>query len=186
MKRITRRLVLLGPIGVIAAGGVGLWAASNRIQDSTPDTRGMESALIGRHVPGFALPGQGTDRGFTSADMTAAHQRPVLLNFFASWCSPCAAETPVLMGLRHAGVAIFGIAFKDKPDATDAFLRQHGDPYTRIDRDETGSLDEAFNLAGVPETYLIDKAGIVRWRWVGKLRADVVDQTLTPLLNRLG
>lgn len=185
MKRITRRLVLLGPIGVIAAGGVGLWAGFNRIQDSKPDARGMESALIGRRVPGFALPGQGTDRGFTTAEMETTG-RPVLLNFFASWCAPCAAETPVLMGLRHAGVPIFGIAFRDKPDATDAFLRQHGDPYTRIDRDESGGLEDAFDLDGVPETYLIDKAGIVRWRWVGQLRPDVVDRTLTPLLKRLG
>jgi cytochrome c biogenesis protein CcmG/thiol:disulfide interchange protein DsbE len=185
VKRITRRLVLLGPAGVIVAGGVGLWAAFDRIEDSRQGALGTDSALIGRQVPGFALPGQGADRGFTAADMKAAH-RPVLLNFFASWCSPCAAEAPVLMGLRQAGVPIFGIAFKDKPAATDAFLHQHGDPYTRIDRDETGGLDDAFKLAGVPETYLIDKAGIVRWRWVGELRQDVVDRTLGPLLTRLG
>jgi cytochrome c biogenesis protein CcmG/thiol:disulfide interchange protein DsbE len=181
----TRRLMLLGPIGLIAAGGVGLWTVFNHIQDNALDAHGMESALIGRRVPGFALPGQGADRGFTTADMEAAG-RPVLLNFFASWCSPCAAEASVLMELRHAGVPIFGIAYKDQPAATEAFLRQHGDPYTRIDRDEPGGLGDAFALDGVPETYLIDKRGIVRWRWVGALHQEVVDRTLTPLLQRLG
>ena len=87
------------------------------------------------------------------------------------------------MALKQRGTPIWGIAYKDKPDATGAFLHQNGDPYTRIARDEPGNIAIDFGLYGVPETYLIDKAGIVRWRWAGGLSEDVVRQSLLPLLQ---
>ena len=91
----------------------------------------------------------------------------------------------MLMALKRQGMQIWGIAYKDKPEATSGFLRQNGDPYTRIARDEPGSTAIDFGLYGVPETYLIDKSGIVRWRWAGGLSDDVVRQSLAPLIQSL-
>ena len=109
----------------------------------------------------------------------------MLLNFFASWCVPCIAEADVLLALKQSGQPVFGVAYKDKPDATDAFLRQHGNPYVRVGRDTAGSVAIDFGLYGVPESYLIDTAGIVRWRFAGALTTEIVQQELTPLLKTL-
>ncbi len=109
----------------------------------------------------------------------------MLLNFFASWCIPCVQEAPVLMTLKQRGLPLWGIAYKDKVDATADFLQQNGDPYTRIARDEPGRVAIDFGVYGVPESYLVDKAGIVRWRWAGGLSEDVVQQSLAPLLQSL-
>jgi cytochrome c biogenesis protein CcmG/thiol:disulfide interchange protein DsbE len=89
------------------------------------------------------------------------------------------------MQLKQRGTPIWGIAYKDKSNDTDSFLKEHGDPYTRIARDEPGTVAINFGLYGVPETYLVDSTGIVRWRWAGGLSDDVVNQYLNPLLQRL-
>ncbi len=82
---------------------------------------------------------------------------------------PCVEEAPTLAALKQQGVPIWGIAYKDKPDATAGFLDQHGDPYVRVARDEPGTVGIDFGLYGVPESYLVDASGIVRWRWAGGL-----------------
>jgi cytochrome c biogenesis protein CcmG, thiol:disulfide interchange protein DsbE len=137
--------------------------------------------LIGKPLPRFSLPGQPPSQGFSSSDIVG----PALINFFASWCIPCVQEAPILMVLKQKGTPIFGIAYKDKPDATTDFLQQNGNPYTRIARDEPGAVAIDFGLYGVPETYVIDKSGIVRWRWAGGLSDDIVRQSLAPLLQSL-
>ena len=86
---------------------------------------------------------------------------------------------------KQQGTPIWGIAYKDKTDATDGFLRRNGDPYTRIARDEPGTTAINFGLYGVPETYVVDRAGIVRWRWAGGLSEDILNQSLAPLLQSL-
>ena len=184
MKMLHRRLVLLLPLGVAGVAGVGLYSMLDRMRVGKFDPRGVPSALVGKRVPDFVLPGQRDGPGFGSADL-AAFGRPVLLNFFASWCVPCVAEASVLLALKQSGQPVFGVAYKDKPEATDAFLRQHGNPYVRIGRDAPGSVAIDFGLYGVPETYLIDTAGIVRGRWAGALTADIVRHELMPLLKML-
>ena len=87
--------------------------------------------------------------------------------------------------LQRSGQPVFGVAYKDKPDATAGFLRQHGNPYVRVGRDTAGSVAIDFGLYGVPESYLIDTAGIVRWRFAGALTTEIVQQELTPLLKTL-
>jgi len=174
---IRRRLLLLAPLGAAAAGGVGFWAMLGGLQDGTFDPRGVPSMLVGRPLPEFSLP------GFSSADVRAAG-RPVLINFFASWCVPCVAEAPMLLRLRQRDTAIWGIAYKDKPDASAAFLQRTGDPYARVARDEPGRVAIDFGVYGVPESYLVDRSGIVRWRWAGPLAEDVVAGQLEPLLRK--
>ena len=107
----------------------------------------------------------------------------MLVNFFASWCLPCVAEAPQLMALKRRGVPIWGIAYKDKPAASEGFLDQNGDPYARLAIDQPGRVAIDFGVYGVPETYLVDKHGVVRWRWAGGITGDVVAQELDPLLR---
>jgi cytochrome c biogenesis protein CcmG/thiol:disulfide interchange protein DsbE len=176
---MNRRLLLLVPFGATVAAGVGFFAMLKRETEGTFDPRGVPSMLIGKHVPPFALPG---DPGFADADLSGM---PILVNFFASWCVPCVEEADVLMDLRRTGVPIYGIAYKDKPPATAAFLAKHGNPYARVGRDDPGRVAIDWGVTGVPENYLIDKGGTVRWRWVGPLTPEAVAGELRPLLRQL-
>ena len=179
-----RRALLLAPLGIAAVGVGGSWLLLQRMSEGTYDPHGVPSMLIGKPLPEFSLPGQPPHDGFSSADVVAAG-RPTLINFFASWCIPCVQEAPSLMALKQQGVPIWGIAYKDKTTATGDFLRENGDPYIRVARDEPGTVAINFGLYGVPETYVVDKSGIVRWRWAGGLSDDVVRQSLAPLLQSL-
>jgi cytochrome c biogenesis protein CcmG, thiol:disulfide interchange protein DsbE len=184
MTLLQRRALLLAPLGVAVVGGSAFWMLLDRMSEGTYDPHSVPSMLIGKPLPQFALPGQPPGAGFSSADVIAS-KRPALVNFFASWCVPCVQEAPVLMELKQRGIAIWGIAYKDKINDSGVFLQQNGDPYIRIARDEPGTAAINFGLYGVPETYLIDGSGIVRWRWAGGLSGDVVKQYLDPLMQRL-
>ena len=87
------------------------------------------------------------------------------------------------MKLRQRGLPIWGVVYKDKPDAAAAFLKRNGNPYRRVAVDQPGRVAIDFGLYGVPETYLVDKHGILRWRWAGGLSANVVRDWLNPLLK---
>ncbi len=182
MRPDRRRVLLLAPFGAAAACGVAFWAMLDGMQDGKFDPRGMPSALVGKKLPRFDLPGLAPHAGFASSDL-AAPPGPVLVNFFASWCLPCVEEAPELMSLKQRGVPIWGIAYKDKPDATRGFLAQNGDAYARLATDQTGRVAIDFGVYGVPETYLVDKHGVVRWRWAGGISGRVVAQELNPLLR---
>ena len=159
---MNRRLLLLAPLGVAAVGGVSFWAMLRGMQTGSFDPRGIPSQMIDKPLPDFAL------EGFGRADILAA-KSPVVLNFFASWCVPCIDEAPVLVDLRRAGVPIWGIAYKDKAPQTDAFLTKYGNPYRRVARDLAGQVGIEWGVTGVPETYIVDAGGIVRWRFSGPL-----------------
>jgi cytochrome c biogenesis protein CcmG/thiol:disulfide interchange protein DsbE len=177
-----RRLLLLAPLGVAALGGAAFLTLLGRMKQGTYDPHTLPSMLIGKRLPPFDLPGGGQFQGVSSAEIEAAG-RPVLVNFFASWCIPCVEEAATLMSLKAQGIPVYGIAYKDKLDATEDFLGRNGDPYIRIGSDLPGRAAIDFGLYGVPETYLVDAHGIVRWRWAGALTEDVVRQTLMPLMK---
>lgn len=179
-----RRLLLLAPLGIAAAGGAAFWAMLDGMEQGTFDPRGLPSPLVGKPVPDFTLPGQApSEAGFGAADLRATG-RPVLVNFFASWCVPCVEEHQELLALRREGVPIWGIAYKDGAEAAAGFIRRNGDPYTRIASDAPGRVAIDWGVYGVPETYLVDRQGIVRWRWAGALTGDIVARQLRPLLRR--
>lgn len=183
---LNRRLVLLAPLGLAAAAGVGFLAMLRGLSTGSFDPRGVPSPLVGKRVPDFALPAQPPAlQGFGSADLIGAG-RPALVNFFASWCVPCIAEAPVLMQLKSRGVPIWGVAYKDADQAAAGFLSRTGDPYARLARDEAGRVAIDWGVYGVPETYLVDRAGIIRWRWAGPLTEDTVREQLAPLLQKYG
>ncbi len=179
-----RRALLLAPFGVAALAGAGFFTVLDRMQSGSFDPKGVPSQLIGRPVPEFALPAQEPGEGFSSADLQAAN-RPVLLNFFASWCVPCIIEHPELMALSRGGLPVWGIAYKDTVAAASGFLARHGNPFARVARDAPGQVAIDFGVYGVPESYLIDRGGVVRWRYAGPLTPQVVIEQLRPLLSRL-
>jgi cytochrome c biogenesis protein CcmG/thiol:disulfide interchange protein DsbE len=180
-----RRLLLLAPLGVAAGAGVGFLAMLRGLGTGSYNPRGVPSALIGKPPPDFTLPPlEGAERPALAATDLRGAGRPVLVNFFASWCMPCVIEHPQLMQLSRAGVPIFGVAYKDKPEDAQGFLRRHGNPYARLGVDQPGRVAIDWGLYGVPETYLIDKEGIIRWRWAGPLTEDTLRAELQPLLRR--
>ena len=139
--------------------------------------------MTGKQVPAIRPSGAAPGQGFSSADL--AQGKPVLLNFFASWCVPCVQEHPALLALAKAGMPIWAIAYKDSQDKAAQFIERHGDPYQRIARDSPGRVAIDFGLSGVPESFLVDGSGVVRWHWAGPLDVDTVQDRLQPAWRAL-
>jgi cytochrome c biogenesis protein CcmG, thiol:disulfide interchange protein DsbE len=144
----------------------------------------LPSALINRPAPNFVLPGlYDPVVGLARADLGGG---VTLVNFFASWCVPCREEQPALITLGHtSGVTLDGIAYKDKLSDARHFLAEQGDPYKRIGVDREGATAINFGVYGVPETYVIDATGHIRYRHVGPLSESDVDRKILPLVSRL-
>ncbi|MDB5688729.1 MAG: periplasmic protein thiol--disulfide oxidoreductase DsbE [Sphingomonas bacterium] len=170
MKTQTIRLILWAPL-VLFLIFAGLFA-SGLIRPSSSTIR---SKLIGQPLPEFALPAALPGRPSVSrAAFTSG--KPRLLNIFASWCVPCAAESPQLLQLRQAGVEIDAIAVRDRSEDVAGFLQRWGDPYAAIGSDSDSSVQLALGSSGVPETFVIDGKGIIRHQHIGDIRpADVPD-----------
>ena len=178
-----RRLLLLAPLGVAVAGGAAFWAMLDRMQDGRFDPHDIGNPMLGKAIPAFDLPALAPGKGFSSQDIVAAARiRPVLLNFFASWCVPCAEEAEALGVLAGQGVQLWGVAYKDKPEHTRAFLEQYGNPYQRIAVDDTGGTFIDFGLYGVPENFVIDASGRIVWHVAGGVSAGVIGR-LAPALG---
>ena len=140
----------------------------------------VRSRQIGQPLPDFvlapALPGK---PGLTTADFRRGEPR--LLNLFASWCVPCIAEAPQLLALRAAGARIDAVAVRDSAVTVRAFLDRHGDPFTAIGDDPGSRLQLAIGAAGVPETYVIDGRGRIRYQHAGNITAGDVPVLLREL-----
>ena len=128
----------------------------------------VASKLEGQKLPSFALPPALPGKpGLTSADL--AKGAPRLVNIFASWCVPCAAEAPVLLDLKRRGVAIDAIAINDKAEDVAAFLAQHGDPFEHIGSDRGSRVQMALGSSGVPESFVVDGRGVIRAQHIGPI-----------------
>jgi cytochrome c biogenesis protein CcmG/thiol:disulfide interchange protein DsbE len=181
----TRRALLFAPFAVAAAGGAAFYGMLQGMRTGEYNPRGVPSALIGRAPPDLTLPArEGADTPALNASDLRGLPGPVIVNFWASWCVPCIIEHPQLMRLRREGVAVFGIAYKDKPEDSLRFLRERGNPYARLSKDEPGRVAIDWGVYGVPETYLLDRGGIIRWRFAGPVTEDVLQQDIRPLLRR--
>ncbi len=142
----------------------------------------LPSAMIDKSAPEFALPPLLDGKpGIARADLDG----PLLVNFFASWCVPCRVEHPVLGRLAGAGVELLGIAWKDKPEDARAWLAELGDPYRRLAVDRDGRVGIDFGVYGVPETYVIDRTGKIRYREAGPITPEDLKDKILPLLAEL-
>jgi cytochrome c biogenesis protein CcmG/thiol:disulfide interchange protein DsbE len=174
-----RRLLFLLPVLIFVVVGIGLAVGLTRDPSTLP------SALIDKPVPTFELPpiaGRGGP-GFSSADLAG---QVSLVNVFASWCVPCRVEHPLLMELADEGIAIYGIDYKDPADKAAAWLAELGDPFRAVGADRDGRVAVDWGVYGVPETFVIDRAGRIRHRHVGPLQSWDIEETIKPLLEQLG
>jgi cytochrome c biogenesis protein CcmG, thiol:disulfide interchange protein DsbE len=148
------------------------------------DPKKMPSTLIDRPVPVFNLaavePGAGA---LSSKDLTG---QITLLNVFASWCPGCRVEHPTLLEIAKAkAIPLYGINWKDKPGDGLKWLKAHQDPYLKVGDDPTGRLGIDLGVTGVPETFVIDNTGRIRYRHAGPITDDVWRETFEPLLASL-
>ncbi|HWA78945.1 MAG TPA: DsbE family thiol:disulfide interchange protein [Acetobacteraceae bacterium] len=178
-----RRLMLAAPLGLAAIGGFGFLRLLDRMQTGRYDPHAVPNFLVGHPVPPFTTTAAPPGAGFSTADLQNLPQ-PVLVNFFASWCVPCRAEHTLLMQLQSQGVAIWGIAYEDSEAAMAGLLAAQGNPYARLGADKTGAAAIAWGISGVPESFLVDRGGVIRWHIGGPLSAETIAGTLEPLLRK--
>ncbi len=149
----------------------------------------IPSAFINKPAPHIALPPIDDETpGFTAADLSRG--QVTVVNFFASWCVPCRAESPQLMALAKiaapgSGVQIFGVDYEERqPGAGRAFLNTYGNPFSRIVADEKGSGGMEWGVYGVPETYVVDGTGIIRFKLVGPLTDAALQDQVLPAIEK--
>ena len=165
-----RRLLPFVPLAALAAL-IGLFAffALDR------DPRVKPDALVGRPLPQIMTP---TLVGGEAVPLRAAVEGPTIVNVFASWCAPCEVEHPELIRLRDAGVRIVGLAYKDDPVKTAAFLQRLGDPFAQVLVDRDGRAGIELGISGVPETFLVGSDGVVRAKHTGPLTREAAGTLL--------
>lgn len=146
----------------------------------TPANTNIFSTLTGKPAPAFRLPpALPTKAGLASRDLAAG--KPRLLNIFASWCVPCIGEVKVLQELKSRGVPIDGIAVRDRAGDIAGFLARNGDPYERIGSDPQSQLQIALGSSGVPESFVIDGKGVIRYQQIGPIEQSDVPTILAKL-----
>jgi cytochrome c biogenesis protein CcmG/thiol:disulfide interchange protein DsbE len=146
------------------------------------DPKELPSALIDRPLPEFSLASLGQERLLTRADVIG---EVAFFNVWATWCPSCRVEHPYLQQLADQGVPIYGVNYKDEDAAALRWLDELGDPYLANIVDREGNLGLDLGVYGAPETYLVDAAGIIRYRHVGVLDERVWLNTLQPLYREL-
>jgi cytochrome c biogenesis protein CcmG, thiol:disulfide interchange protein DsbE len=172
-----RRWFYALPVVIFALLAAGFYFGLGRDQETLP------SALINDPAPQFDLPPlPGVAAGFSTADLKG---HVSLVNAFASWCVPCRIEQPVLNALAATKrVPIYGIDYKDTDEQATAWLKELGNPYTRIGAD-SGRVGIDWGVYGVPETFVVDRTGRIRYKHVGPLTPDDLRHKILPLIARL-
>ncbi len=146
--------------------------------------RDVPSPLIGKPVPQFSVPVL-TDATRT-LDPAQLRGKVYLLNVWGSWCVSCRDEHPVLVELAKKGtLPIYGLNWKDRPEDAVAWLARFGDPYVASGVDRDGKVAIDFGVYGAPETYLIDRDGIIRFKQTGPLTPRIIQESILPLAAKL-
>jgi cytochrome c biogenesis protein CcmG/thiol:disulfide interchange protein DsbE len=136
----------------------------------TPSDTNITSKMIGKNLAAVHAPPALAERpGVWIGDPAAG---PRVINFFASWCVPCIAEAPALARMKAEGIPIEGIAVRDRPGEVAAFLQANGDPYRGIGLDRNSEIQMQFGASGVPETFIVDGKGVIRYQHIGPLEPD--------------
>jgi cytochrome c biogenesis protein CcmG/thiol:disulfide interchange protein DsbE len=147
---------------------------------ATPADRNVASRLEGSAMPAFSLPASVPAKpGLSSADLATG--KPRLVNIFASWCVPCIGEVKVLQQLKARGVVVDGIAVRDRPEDVADFLARNGDPYERIGGDAQSQVQIALGSSGVPESFIVDGTGVIRYQHIGPIEARDVPNIVAQL-----
>lgn len=176
---------VLAPV-IIFAALVGLFAFALQ----TGDPSKLPSALIGKAAPATQFPpleGLHVDEkpvpGFTSAELATG--KPVIVNFWASWCVPCAEEQPLLVDLqKRTGVALYGVNYKDDPVAARRFLGRYGNPFAAVGTDSNGRGAIEWGVYGMPETFVLNGKGEIVFKHVGPISPTSIETKLIPAIAR--
>ena len=176
---MSRWLTVIPLVVLVALAALFIGWSLKRDPEFKPD------ALVGQTVPENVLPIlQDGVAGPQNVDIrTAGVGKPMIVNVFASWCAPCRLEHPRLLALKAQGIAVVGVAYKDEPEATQAFLDEMGDPFVMvlIDRDGRAGLD--LGISGVPESFAIDAMGRIVAKSSGPILTDADVERLTSALQ---
>jgi cytochrome c biogenesis protein CcmG, thiol:disulfide interchange protein DsbE len=173
-----KRLIWFIPLAIFAAIATVSWLGLSR------DPSFLPSALIDQPMPAFELAAVRADgEGFARADLGG---QAALVNVFASWCGPCRQEHPTLIELaREQGVVIHGINWKESPAQGLQYLTEAGDPYSKVGSDESGRFALDLGVTGAPETFIVDRAGRIRYKHTGPITPEVWNRTIAPILNQI-
>lgn len=168
-------LAILPPLIFAALAGVFYVGMQREDPDNLP------SAIIGKAAPDLEYTQLGADAPFDYSELQADGVK--LVNFWASWCGPCRIEHPNLQALSDEGFPVYGINYKDRPDAALGFLDELGNPYTGLAADDTGRLALEWGVYGVPETYVIGDNGEILTRFAGPVTQRTIERVFRPLLE---
>ncbi|SAL28873.1 redoxin domain-containing protein [Caballeronia sordidicola] len=172
MKRFLLPLILFAGLSVVLAASL-----SN-------DPRRLPSAFIGKRAPAFDLPRLDTPGRNLSPDALRGHVW--IMNVWASWCESCRDEHALLISLAGRNVVpIYGLDYKDEPEAARQWLRQAGNPYIASMADRSGQTGIDYGVYGVPETFVIDRQGVIRFKRSGPLTQTALDTQILPLVQKL-
>jgi cytochrome c biogenesis protein CcmG/thiol:disulfide interchange protein DsbE len=187
-------LVLLGAVFIVLLtnprdalqawkAGSSWGAVSDVLLSPRRDPGEILSPFIGKPVPAFRLPVLDGEGEVSDADLRGGVS---VFNVFASWCLPCKIEHPILMRMAREGrVRVIGLNYKDKPADAKKWLAELGNPFARIAADEKGRVAIDFGVYGVPETFIVDAGGIIRYKHVGPIHPGEYADKIVPVVERL-
>lgn len=172
-----KRLLILIPLALFVVLAIFLAVGLNR------DPREVPSPLVGKAAPMFSLPQLESETRFGPKDMAG---KVWLLNVWASWCVSCRQEHPVLVEFAKSQVApLVGLDYKDQVPDAKGWLARFGNPYSLSVVDADGRVGIDYGVYGVPETYVIDKAGTIRFKQIGPVTREVLQDKILPLIKEL-
>jgi len=151
----------------------------------TLDPATLPSALLDKPAPEFSLPVLGdSQKTISGSDLGGS---PYLLNVFASWCASCVVEHPLLvnLGIDEPSLMLVGLNYKDEPQAATQWLNRFGNPFKLVLDDREGLIGIDWGVVAVPETFVVDGSGIVRFKHTGPLNEKLIDGTIRPLIKTL-
>jgi cytochrome c biogenesis protein CcmG/thiol:disulfide interchange protein DsbE len=170
------RLIAFVPLAALAV----LIAVGAFLLTREGDRERFTAGMVGRPAPNYALARLDGGAPLTSQQMRG---RTYVINLFASWCTPCRAEHAQLMAMKQRGVEIVGIAYKDRREASVAFLAELGDPFSAVVTDPEGRFALELGITGVPETFVIGPDGVIRAAYRGPLTDDTVRDLILPAVS---
>lgn len=173
---------ILPLVAILALGGIfakRLWDIEQGLDPSL-----IPTVLLNTPAPTFDLPPlPGYGEALTSEDLKG---QVTLVNIWGSWCIACTVEHPVLMEIAETGeIPIYGIAWRDTPERSVAWLKKHGNPYAKIGQDPHSRTIIDFGVTKAPESFLIDANGVIRYKQTGIITRDIWRNTLRPLIAQL-
>jgi cytochrome c biogenesis protein CcmG/thiol:disulfide interchange protein DsbE len=177
-----QRLFLFIPLAIFVLLGVLFWRGLSL------DPNEMPSALLNKPVPVFELPvipAPGNPQGLVTANQEMLKGKVSLLNVWATWCLPCRQELPFFNTLKAQGIQIYGINYKDDNAEAQRWLSEFHNPFVFSVLDADGRLGVNLGVFGYPETYVVDKQGVIRYKHIGEMNAQIWEKTIKPIFDSL-